>query len=121
MTSLKRKIRNKRKANTMNVKEMKMGVEAEYKARSLYIELVEASGGDNGLLIQGLSKAMNIIKTDLVALLPPAPKAEEATPTAAPAQATEIIDATPKKEAPVAEIIASEVAADGIDEAHGSI
>lgn len=61
----------------MNAKEMRMKIDAEYKARSLYIELYEAAGDDKSLLINGLSVAMNVIKNDLLALLPPPPPPSE--------------------------------------------
>lgn len=63
----------------MNVKEMTIKTEAEYNARKLYIELFCIAEGNQALLIAGLSIAMNIIKNDLVSLLPPPVNEDEVT------------------------------------------
>ena len=54
-----------------NTKQVKMRIEADYKARNLFFSLMELADGDKTLLIEGMSVAFAVIKNDLMQLLPP--------------------------------------------------
>lgn len=69
-------------------KEVRTRIDADYKARILYADLLDLSGGDPNLLVQGLSVALSVIKNDLISLLPK-PEPKNAAPTPAPTKSDE--------------------------------
>ncbi len=54
----------------MNAEQMRVRNEAEFKARSLYVDLHEMANGDPALITQGLLAAHNIIRNDILNLNP---------------------------------------------------
>lgn len=70
-----------------NSKQVRIRIEADYKARSLFADLMELADGDKSLLIEGMSVAFNVIKNDLTQIipLPEKPAADPAGDKAPPA------------------------------------
>lgn len=76
----------------MKNKEMRVRIEADYKARTLFADLSDLADGDTKLLVLGLSVAFGIIKNDLVNLIPQPEKPAEVAAPAAPPVAPPVLD-----------------------------
>lgn len=58
----------------INILQTKARVHAEHKAKNLFIELHELTGGDKTAMVQALATALMIIKADITALIPAPPQ-----------------------------------------------